>query len=158
MAAVGSRRPPDACRGLGIIQDQDQNKEMIDEETTQRFWSMTIPSDTRSYNGTPCLEWTGPLHAGYGNFGGMSTHRYLWIMILNRSPRRRELHHLCQNKACVNSEHLALMTRKQHRAWHKVVDRRLKAKKKKELRANANQLQPGAARKLRELVEGQFAT
>jgi hypothetical protein len=28
------------------------------------------------------------------------------------------LHHNCENKRCVNDQHLALLTRKQHRQWH----------------------------------------
>ena len=97
---------------------------MIEEVTKQRFWSQVTISATRSYNGTACLEWTGKKnHLGYGNlcYKGKTYNvsRFFWMHVFGREcPREFDVHHLCENKACVNLDHLESLTHKEHRAKH----------------------------------------
>lgn len=67
-----------------------------------------------------CWYWTGCKDAaGYGNlaFSRISTkaHRFSFQYIGGRDIREdQEIHHICENKSCVNPEHLQAVTRKEH--------------------------------------------
>ncbi len=59
----------------------------------------------------PCILWTGAVQsAGYGNrkVGGkwMLAHRYAYLQIHGSIPDGYEVDHLCENKLCINAEHL----------------------------------------------------
>lgn len=66
-----------------------------------------------------CWEWqpakTGD---GYGSFSFnqkvMNAHRASWILFVGAIPEGREVDHRCHNRACVNPQHLNLVTRKQN--------------------------------------------
>lgn len=61
-----------------------------------------------------CHEWLGEIHRGYGrasiNGKRMRVHRYFWEMKNGPIAKGLHLHHKCHNKACVNVEHLELLT------------------------------------------------
>ena len=69
-----------------------------------------------------CWEWTGITNnAGYGFIGFiyadktdrtrgrgmMTTHRLAWIIKHNRLPTKRNINHTCNNKLCLNPDHLS---------------------------------------------------
>ena len=63
-----------------------------------------------------CWEWLGNRHReGYGRIhvGGKWTQAHRWVY--GEVPNGKELHHICQNKACVNPIHLVAVTRKEHK-------------------------------------------
>lgn len=62
-----------------------------------------------------CWEWMGArTTAGYGNIrvGGRIdgkthlTHRLAYQLFVGPIPERHDLHHLCENRPCLNPEHL----------------------------------------------------
>ena len=66
-----------------------------------------------------CWEWIGgTVPTGYGRFKvGLFTyraHRYSWILANGKVPKGLELHHLCNNRRCVNPAHLRLISHADH--------------------------------------------
>ena len=74
----------------------------------QRFWNNVKKTDN-------CWVWiAGKNSYGYGQIsvnGKMySTHRVSYTLFNGKIPDGLELDHLCQNKSCVNPEHLEAVT------------------------------------------------
>jgi hypothetical protein len=69
---------------------------------------------------TPCVLHTGRVDRdGYGRVGrGATAHRTAWVAAHGPVPVGLELHHTCENPACVNADHLLPVTSKQHHALH----------------------------------------
>lgn len=70
---------------------------------------------------TACVLHTGYLNRdGYGRVGssGARAHRVAWETTHGPVPPGLELHHVCENRACVNVTHLLPVTRTQHMALH----------------------------------------
>jgi hypothetical protein len=77
-----------------------------------------------------CVDWpkVNVRGYGYGTFGGvaMTAHRAAYIETYGPIPeelpedgsRQWEVHHRCENKACVNPDHLVLLSAKQHKQIH----------------------------------------
>ena len=70
-----------------------------------------------------CIPWRGEITAeGYGrkNIGGRkyTAHVLTWEAVHGPVPKGYELHHVCENKACVNVGHLECLTRLEHRRRH----------------------------------------
>jgi hypothetical protein len=100
----------------------------------KRFWRYAQASDTRSYHGTPCIEWTGGKNEkGYGQFGTGSkaagnyknwrVHRWAYLVFVGDIPETLQYEHLCENEACVNVwEHCELVTNKENdfRKWYRL--------------------------------------
>lgn len=84
----------------------------------QRFWTHVEHQE----NG--CWLWTGTVNAKYGAFKiGSRTyktrrmlyaHRFIWEYLNGPIPDGLQLHHVCENKLCVNPEHLELLTVHDH--------------------------------------------
>lgn len=79
----------------------------------ERFWSKTMPQD----NG--CIVWTASINPyGYGmfNLGGrnINAHRVAFLLSVGDIPFGKELHHVCENRKCVNPNHLQPLTRQEH--------------------------------------------
>ena len=73
-----------------------------------RFWSKVEKTDT-------CWLWTGAKNGdGYGSFwfdgGSQLVHRLSWQNEVNDIPKGLIIDHLCRNRACVNVEHMELVT------------------------------------------------
>lgn len=49
-------------------------------------------------------------------------HRVAWELEHGEIPKGMHLHHTCENSACVNVEHLELLTPKEHRAKHRLCE------------------------------------
>jgi HNH endonuclease len=69
---------------------------------------------------TRCLEWTGYLARGYGQFsvGQLNgrtvqarVHRWLYERWVGPIPEHLTIDHLCRNRRCVNPKHLEPVTR-----------------------------------------------
>ncbi|MBN1461370.1 MAG: HNH endonuclease, partial [Armatimonadetes bacterium] len=60
-------------------------------------------------NTDECWIWPGPRTVnGYGRKGGALAHRVVYEAVTGPIPRGMLLHHICQNKLCVNPKHLKL--------------------------------------------------
>lgn len=83
-----------------------------------------IPTDIRRLfrtkyvkrRSSSCWEWKAPDARGYGkfHFHGMShqAHRVAWVIHRGMIPEAMVLDHLCRNRACVNPDHLEVVTQK----------------------------------------------
>lgn len=81
--------------------------------TEQRFWCKVNKTD----NG--CWNWlAAPTTAGYGAFllgkTRVKAHRMAYMLLLGDIPAGHDLHHVCENKLCVNPAHLLPVTRRDH--------------------------------------------
>lgn len=68
---------------------------------------------------TGCLLFQGTLNnSGYGtvhaSHPGIGTHRVVWIAERGPVPAGKELHHECEQRNCVNVEHLQVVTKAEH--------------------------------------------
>ena len=74
---------------------------------------------------TGCWEWQGFISpAGYGRIKTSDNrshlaHRHMWERVHGAVPTGHDLHHKCENKRCVNPEHLELVVRKEHVRLHR---------------------------------------
>jgi hypothetical protein len=58
-----------------------------------------------------CVVFPGPKNSdGYGSRGGRAAHRVAWIEVNGDIPDGLEVDHGCRNRACVNVDHLRLLT------------------------------------------------
>ncbi len=84
----------------------------IAPKDVDRFWSKVDKTGD-------CWNWTGQIAwDGYGQFSigvppkRRSKHASRWAVIITRGPIPDDLHvdHLCRNRACVNPDHLEVVT------------------------------------------------
>lgn len=82
---------------------------------------------------TGCWEWCASFGtAGYGQFGEthsdlMGAHVFAYKTFVGPIPEGYEVHHdKCRNKACVNPDHLSLMLKSLHGAFHMPIKEQCK--------------------------------
>lgn len=85
------------------------------KELTRIFSKIRI-SDTKSYRGIFCWDWTSTLNKGYGyiawNRRSLAAYRLLYAWLVEPLPSKasgKVIDHLCKNKRCVNPAHLELV-------------------------------------------------
>ena len=65
-----------------------------------------------------CWIWPGALKDGYGRIGQERAHRVIYEMAVGPIPPGCDVHHECENRACVNPEHLLTLPHGEHIAMH----------------------------------------
>lgn len=89
----------------------------------ERFWSKVEKTET-------CWNWTGcVLKSGHGQtwFNGKQiyAHRYFYELLVGKIPEGLVIDHLCENKRCVNPEHLEPVSDSENLIrWHRAHTRR----------------------------------
>lgn len=68
---------------------------------------------------TGCMLWTGSmLPNGYGQVGWRNrlwvAHRAFWVFSGKPDPKGFDLDHLCRNRACINPDHLEMVSRSEN--------------------------------------------
>ena len=65
-----------------------------------------------------CWEWLGSTDRGYGKTGDTvgerRAHRAVWTELMGPIPDGMTLDHLCHNRACVNPEHMEVVTHEEN--------------------------------------------
>lgn len=88
-----------------------------DATPEERFWACV---EVRASN--ECWPWVAALnYKGYGQFGlnrdgkkSVAAHRYSYELAHGPIPSGRQVHHVCENKACQNPSHLTTMEAGEH--------------------------------------------
>lgn len=66
-----------------------------------------------------CWVWQLFKHRGYGRDGsGTGSHRRMYEALVGPIPADHDLHHRCENRACINPAHLEPITRRDHLLHH----------------------------------------
>lgn len=92
-----------------MIQEHDRRKKIMGKILDR----VVVDEDTG------CWEWTGPT-SGDGRGGGyprmsldgqtVAAHRVVFTNIHGYVPSKKQIDHKCNNRCCVNPEHLTMMT------------------------------------------------
>lgn len=89
----------------------------VDAET--RFWKKVDKNGPVFADKGLCWIWTASMYeGGYGYFSvdkkSVRAHRFAYKLLIGEIPVGFDIHHLCQNHACVNPTHLELLTHANH--------------------------------------------
>lgn len=104
-----------------------------------------------------CWEWQAATHDGYGMFGMsrvqmIGAHRASWILHHGFIPKGKHVLHKCDNKPCVNPDHLELGTHRKNMkdAWKRglvvMAPKKLTQERADQIREEAGKLREIALR------------
>lgn len=83
----------------------------IEPKDLQRFWAKVRKLDN-------CWLWMATKRKGYGRFRFqdrlVSAHRFSYELYNGEIPHEKVLDHLCKNLACVNPQHLEIVTQQEN--------------------------------------------
>lgn len=84
----------------------------MDKKLESRFWSKLKKTDS-------CWIWTASKDLdGYGRFflegRSISSHRFSYEHWNGKIPDELQIDHICRNRACVNPEHMEIVTSKEN--------------------------------------------
>jgi hypothetical protein len=85
---------------------------------------------------TGCWEWRGRKHKGYGRVDTGPAHREVWRQAGRPLDPREHLHHRCENRGCVNPDHMEPSMPVEHLTAHKRRDSKLSESQVAEIRAS----------------------
>jgi hypothetical protein len=71
-----------------------------------------------------CIEFEGCRVGGYGQTHKGYAHRVAWESLNGPIPEGHDIHHTCENRACIEPTHLKLMTRRAHLRMHNLGRRK----------------------------------
>ena len=66
-----------------------------------------------------CWEWQGNIMpTGYGKFRGKPAHRVVYELEVRKLEKDEFCHHTCENRKCVNPDHIEIVSRLEHEKLH----------------------------------------